>query len=369
MNLATDRRHRRYSIGFGTATRHRLRHLIESFHTATRLHCIRKITTLHLSGFDFVPAGRLKRLDLPNGKFSDHDITGRTLATKQMAYRVPMQAMDARSWSGLRVQFVRVNRRYIVRFDSLTTHDVARSMRDGAPDGSRWSPSTDAEGRRCQPFRKTGRSGCSCMAEGRCRRRAPLRRFPGHAVATGSRPPARGRLLPRGTQDRHATIPADVPPKNPPPRARLAWQIFTMAFWLRPLASAMVRVLQWVAFSGRVSSVRVMTASTFSSVTFRGWPERGASPRAPGRPSRNRSRHLPTVWRVTLSLAATEVLLLPAPHSRTMRARRAVRGSVLGRRAISSSFDCSSGARIRGLVGRPVATIRRRPTSQPWCTN
>ena len=137
MNLVTDRSHRPYFIGFGAATRHRLRHLIESIYTATRLHCIRINTTLQLSGSDFVPAGLRERLDRSNGNFSDHDITGRTPATKQMAYRVPVQAMDARSGSGLRVQFARVNRRYIVRFDRPTTHDVARSMLDGAPDGSR----------------------------------------------------------------------------------------------------------------------------------------------------------------------------------------------------------------------------------------
>lgn len=69
------------------------------------------------------------------------------------------------------------------------------------------------------------------------------------------------------------------------PKAR---QMRTMAFWLSPLAWAMVRVLQCVAWAGRVSSVRVMTASTFASVSLRGCPERGASPRAPSRPVRKR---------------------------------------------------------------------------------
>ena len=99
----------------------------------------------------------------------------------------------------------------------------------------------------------------------------------------------------------------------------------TMAFWLRPLASAMVRVLQWVACLGRVSSVRVITASTLASVSLRGWPERGASPNARSRPSRKRCRHLPTVGSVTPRLTATSVLLNPVAQSRTMRARCAVR--------------------------------------------
>ncbi len=106
------------------------------------------------------------------------------------------------------------------------------------------------------------------------------------------------------------------------PKAR---QMRTMAFWLSPLASAMVRVLQCVAFSGRVSSVRVITASTLASVSLRGWPERGASPKAPRRPSRKRCRHLPTVWSVTPRLAATAVLFKPAAPSSTMRERWALR--------------------------------------------
>ena len=106
------------------------------------------------------------------------------------------------------------------------------------------------------------------------------------------------------------------------PKAR---QMRTMAFWLRPLAWAMVRVLQCVAFLGRVSSVRVTTASTLASVSLRGWPERGASPKAPNRPSRKRCRHLPTVGIVTPRLAATSVLLRPVAQSRTIRARCAVR--------------------------------------------
>src|SRR5689334_19438124 len=58
------------------------------------------------------------------------------------------------------------------------------------------------------------------------------------------------------------------------PKAR---QMRTMAFWVRPVAAAMERVLQWVACGGRVSRVRVTTASTCASVRVRGGPERGAS--------------------------------------------------------------------------------------------
>ncbi len=103
------------------------------------------ITILHPSEFDYVPAGLIKRLGLPHRTFSDHGVTELSHATKRMVYLVPLLAMDAKSWSRLRVQFARANRPYIVWLERATTHDVARSMRDGAHDvlsmedpGGRW---------------------------------------------------------------------------------------------------------------------------------------------------------------------------------------------------------------------------------------
>ena len=91
-------------------------------------------TVLHLSGFGYEPTGLLKRLGLPHRTFSGHDVTELTHATQQMVYLVPLQAMEKSSWSRLRVQFARANRPYIVWLERTTTHDVARSMRDGAHD-------------------------------------------------------------------------------------------------------------------------------------------------------------------------------------------------------------------------------------------
>jgi len=45
----------------------------------------------------------------------------------------------------------------------------------------------------------------------------------------------------------------------------------------RPLAFAMARELQWVAFSGQLSNVLTITASMRASSTVRGAPERGSS--------------------------------------------------------------------------------------------
>ena len=92
------------------------------------------ITILHPSEFDCVPAGLFKRLGWAHRTFADHNITELTHATRQMVYLVPLQAMDAKSWSKVRVQFARANRPYIVWLGKPNTHDVARSMRDGAQD-------------------------------------------------------------------------------------------------------------------------------------------------------------------------------------------------------------------------------------------
>ena len=55
------------------------------------------------------------------------------------------------------------------------------------------------------------------------------------------------------------------------------------------------------------------------------------------RRSRNRWRHLPTVWWVTPSPCATAVLGLPLAHSNTIRARWAKACALFGRRAQRSS--------------------------------
>ena len=76
----------------------------------------------------------------------------------------------------------------------------------------------------------------------------------------------------------------------------------------RPLAFAMPRELQWVAFSGQLSSVLMITASMRSSSIVKGAvPERGSSYSPATRCSTKRRRHLPTVCRSKPSLAATSL--------------------------------------------------------------
>ncbi len=88
----------------------------------------------HPSEFECVPAGRFKRLGLAHRTFSGTNITELTQPTRELVYLLPLQAMDAKTWPKLRVQFARANRPYIIWLEKPTTHDVARSMRDGACD-------------------------------------------------------------------------------------------------------------------------------------------------------------------------------------------------------------------------------------------
>ena len=62
-----------------------------------------------------------------------------------------------------------------------------------------------------------------------------------------------------------------------------------------PASFAIKRLLQCVLAAGLVSSVLVMTSSTFASSMVRGAPERGAST-SPAKPSfEKRVRHLPVL--------------------------------------------------------------------------
>ena len=92
------------------------------------------INIFHPSEFDCVPAGRFKRLGLTHRTFTGTIITELTHSTRNLVYLLPLQAMEAKSWPKLRVQFARANRPYIIWLEKPSTHDVARSMRDGAQD-------------------------------------------------------------------------------------------------------------------------------------------------------------------------------------------------------------------------------------------
>ena len=92
------------------------------------------INILHPAGFEHLLAPRIKQLGLAFRTFADGHVTELSPATKDVVYLVPLQSMDADSWPRLRVQFARANRPYLVWLETPTTHDVARSMRDGAYD-------------------------------------------------------------------------------------------------------------------------------------------------------------------------------------------------------------------------------------------
>jgi hypothetical protein len=122
------------------------------------------------------------------------------------------------------------------------------------------------------------------------------------------------------------------------PKAR---QIRLIAVWFRPVASAIERVDQWVAFGGCSSRVFTITLSTSGSVILRGWPGLGSSWR-PSRPrAAKRPRQCPTVCVVQPRLSAIYLLCPPSAAARTMRQRSARAWALFGRRAQRSSTSGS----------------------------
>ena len=89
----------------------------------------------------------------------------------------------------------------------------------------------------------------------------------------------------------------------------------------QPALRAIERSDQWVASAGVVSSVRSMTAATFSSESVRGRPGRGSSDSPSMRSFRKRRRHLPTVCSCTPISGATALLVRPSAQRRIMRQR------------------------------------------------
>jgi hypothetical protein len=116
-----------------------------------------------------------------------------------------------------------------------------------------------------------------------------------------------------------------------------ARQIRETADWDMPVAAAIDRVDQWVAFFGFSSSVFTMTRSTSASVIFRGTPGRGSSDR-PSRPrSMKRRRQVRTVSGVIPSRRDTSMMECPSAHSSTIRDRWASAWAVVRRRTHPSS--------------------------------
>ena len=90
-----------------------------------------------------------------------------------------------------------------------------------------------------------------------------------------------------------------------------------IADWLIPVAAAIERVDQCVAFAGCSSSVFTITRSRSSSLIVRGLPGRGSSC-SPSKPRRaNRPRHLPTVEWLQPSSAAISTLERPSAAANT----------------------------------------------------
>jgi len=141
------------------------------------------------------------------------------------------------------------------------------------------------------------------------------------------------------------------------PNAR---QIRLTAVWLMPVAAAIERVDQCVAFGGCCSSVLTITRSTSSSPIERGLPGRGSS-WSPSMPRRaNRPRQRPTVWVLHPSRAAISLLDTPAAAASTIRQRSASACALFGRRAHRSSTSRSSSQSTTSTRCAMTASYRRR---------
>lgn len=88
-----------------------------------------------------------------------------------------------------------------------------------------------------------------------------------------------------------------------------------------PVAAAIDRVDQWVAFLGFSSSVLTMTRSTSASVIFLGTPGRGSSDGQSRPPWRKRHRQVWTVSGMTRSRRDTFMIECPSAHSSTIHDR------------------------------------------------
>ena len=145
-----------------------------------------------------------------------------------------------------------------------------------------------------------------------------------------------------------------------------ARQMRLIVLRLNPHALAIERVLQCVASAGRLSKVRVSTASICASVTVRGAPGRGSS----SKPSSavGQKPHPPPADGLlgNPQLLSHPRVRLPGCAPRISRARWARAWAVLGRRVQRSNVCRSSAVSVTGGVGRPVRmgvllSLRRTP--------
>ena len=141
------------------------------------------------------------------------------------------------------------------------------------------------------------------------------------------------------------------------PKAR---QIRLTADCDMPVAAAIERVDQCVAFAGCSSSVFTITRSTCSSLIVRGLPGRGSSCSPCSRRVANRPRHLPTVDRLQPNSAAISVLDLPSAAANTTRQRNASACELFGLRAHRSSTSRSSLLSTTSARAAILAPNRRR---------
>ena len=133
-------------------------------------------------------------------------------------------------------------------------------------------------------------------------------------------------------------------------------QIRRTLFSLRPVAAAIMRVLQWVAFEGLSCVVFRITSWIFAGVIVGVLPGRGASFSSAAKPpSKNRFRQRAAFSGMILNLAAICLSCIPDAASKTIRARSTLRAEALRARARDSSVSRCSALSTTGRATRIVS--------------
>src|ERR1700678_604642 len=121
-----------------------------------------------------------------------------------------------------------------------------------------------------------------------------------------------------------------------------------------PKDAARPLVDQCVALPGFSVNVLTITASTCSSRTVCGAPERYSSAKPFRRLATKRARHLPTVSAEQPNSAATAWLVLPCAQPNTILDRNAKLCGLNGRRAQRVRASRSSSSSVKTAFDRPV---------------
>ena len=123
------------------------------------------------------------------------------------------------------------------------------------------------------------------------------------------------------------------------------------------------RVERAVAELAPLGTVTAEIVELSDAGTVAGRPGRGSSVSPSKRASRNRARHLVTVFCEQPTCSATVLLSSPSPHARMIRHRNASACDDFARRTHRASCSRSSPVSSSGVFGRPVRGMPHSTTN------